>query len=118
VKLNNRITIRLSEDERAKLDDLAGRFKITPSELARKYLVDGMSQIHEDFNLLRFRIRGLEEQLDENLKYVLSGLAACVLLDAERQANQTEEERKERAREFVGASVRMGARIRVLKVKT
>lgn len=118
MRLNSQLSIRLSEDEREKLNDLARRLKITPSELARKYLVDGMTQIHEDFNLLRFRIRGLEEQLDENLKYVLSVLAACVLLDAEGKENQTEEDRKERGREFVGASVRMGARIRALKIET
>jgi len=112
-----RLTIRVSEDEANKLQDLAKKFKVTPTELARKYLIDGMTNITEDLHLVHLRIRGLEEQLDTNAKFILESLAGELLLYNAIKGIEGEEERKKAGHDFLTAVGNMGPRIPMIKSK-
>jgi hypothetical protein len=112
--LSSSLTLRLTPSERVKLAERAKQAKVTQCELARHYLVEGMTDLEEDLHLTHIKMRQMFELLEENMRFTQANIAAGLMLEMQRQGNLPEVERRRIAREFLEASMRLGQRIHEL----
>jgi hypothetical protein len=105
---DSKLTVRLSDDERDALKELAHRCRVTESEMARKLLNDNMVRVFDDLRLLDQRFDKLHARLDELLKYSLASVGTCTQLYGVGLDNLGDEERKREVRKFVNRAFKDG----------
>ena len=118
-KKSSSLTLRLTEEEREKLDRQAKALKTSSSELARKYLGDGMASIQDDLKITNIRLQHLNELMKTNLEYTLAGYAsaAVLILQEPEKAALPLEQQKVLMRKHLKNMMVLGGDIRNLDFK-
>ena len=118
-KKSSSLTLRLTEEEREKLDRQAKALKTSSSELARKYLGDGMASIQDDLKIMNIRLQHLNELMKTNLDYTLAGYAsaAVLILQETENAKLSLEKQKVLMRKHLKNMMALGGDIRNIDFK-